>query len=268
MRNSDDKKTLSEVLGESVEGYRYIFEFAPIALGITDGEGNVLAVNRAHVQMTGYDFEDWRNNSIAVLYKDPDERNRLLKSVYEKGRVRDWEAMFKRKNGTEFTALMNMEQIEIAGKKVLLTAMRDITDLKRTQQKLGERDEAIRKLSNPIVEVAQGLILMPLIGILDSARARQITESVLEHIARGKDDFVVMDISGIAAIDTMTASYLVQTVQAVRLMGSDIVITGVRPDVAATLIAFGGDLSSIVTRATLRDGLEYARKERAEKAEH
>jgi rsbT co-antagonist protein RsbR len=258
MPRVDEKKTLSEVLGESVEGYRRIFDLAPIALGISDNEGHVLAVNRAHQKITGYSFEDWKNTSIATLYEDPNDRNRLLESVQEKGRVQEWEAKFKRKDGTEFIAIINMEQIEIAGRNVFFTALRDITDLKRAQQELRERDEAIRKLSMPVVEVAEGVILMPLVGILDSARARQLTESVLGHIAGGKVDVVVMDISGIAAIDTRTANYLLRTVQAVKLMGSDLVITGVRPDVAVTLVTLGVDLSSVVTRGSLRDGLQYA----------
>ena len=258
MRKTDDKKTLSEVLGESVEGYRYIFDLAPIALGITDGVGNVLAVNRAHVEMTGYDIEDWKSNSIAVLYRDPDERNRLLKSVEEKGRVRDWEATFKRKNGTEFIALMNMEQIEIAGRNLFFTAMRDVTDLKRTQEEVLERDKAITKLSMPIVEVAEGIILLPLIGVLDSVRAKQLTESLLQRTAQGNARVIVVDVSGIAAVDTHTANHILRTVAAVRLMGADVVITGIRPDVSLTLVTLGVDLSGIVTRGSLREGLQYA----------
>jgi rsbT co-antagonist protein RsbR len=134
----------------------------------------------------------------------------------------------------------------------------DITERKRAEKALLERDEAIRRLSTPLVETWEGIVMLPLVGILDSTRARQLTESVLGHIAKAKVKVVVMDVSGIAAIDTKTANHILRTVQAVRLMGSDMIITGIRPDVAVTLATLGIDLSNVVTRGTLREGLEYA----------
>nr|MDO8097638.1 PAS domain-containing protein [Candidatus Njordarchaeota archaeon] len=134
----------------------------------------------------------------------------------------------------------------------------DVTEHKRSEKALLERDEAIKKLSTPLVEAWEGVVLLPVVGILDSARAKQITESVLQCIARTKADVIVIDISGIAAIDTKSASHILRTVQAVKLMGSEAVITGIRPDVAVTLVTLGIDLSGVVSRSTLREGLEYA----------
>jgi len=130
--------------------------------------------------------------------------------------------------------------------------------LKTQMQELKEREEMIRKLSTPIVEVEKGIAMLPMVGILDTARAKQLTESILEHIAKEKIDMIVMDVTGISTIDTQVANHILRTVQAVRLMGSDIIVTGIRPDVAATLVALGVDLSAIVTCGTLREGLEYA----------
>lgn len=120
-----------------------------------------------------------------------------------------------------------------------------------------QQQEAV-KLSTPLVGAWEGIVMVPLIGIFDSARAKQFTESVLEHIGKSKTEVIVIDISGIAAIDTKAASHILRTIQAIKLMGSDTVITGIRPDVATTLITLGIDLSSIATRSTLREGLEYA----------
>ena len=127
-----------------------------------------------------------------------------------------------------------------------------------------ERESVIKqqgeglRLSIPIVSVWEGAVLVPLIGILDSARAKRLTESVLENITTSKTEVIVMDISGIAAIDTKVASHILRTVQAVRLMGSEVVITGIRPDVAITLVTLGVDLTGVLTRSTLKEGLEYA----------
>jgi anti-anti-sigma factor len=141
----------------------------------------------------------------------------------------------------------------------------DITERKRAEEKLKvqmqelrDREDMIGKLSTPIVEIENGIALLPLVGVLDKTRARQLTESILEHIAKEKIDMIVMDVTGIASMDTQTANHIIRTVQAVRLMGSDIIVTGIRPEVAATLVALGINLSEITTCATLREGLQYA----------
>jgi rsbT co-antagonist protein RsbR len=121
-----------------------------------------------------------------------------------------------------------------------------------------KQQEAVTRLSTPLVDVWEGTIMIPLIGILDSARAKQLTEAVLEQIAKTKTDVIVMDISGIAAIDTKAASHILRTMQAAKLMGTEIIMTGIRPDVATTLVTLGIDLSNVVTRGTMREGLEFA----------
>ena len=136
-----------------------------------------------------------------------------------------------------------------------------------TQAFVAERESTIKqlqqqevaKLSTPIADVWEGVIMMPIVGVLDSARAKQITESLLERISREKTELIaILSIGGIAAIDTQTANYILRTVHAIKLMGSEMIITGIRPDVATTLVTLGIDLSGIVTRSTMREGLEYA----------
>jgi rsbT co-antagonist protein RsbR len=122
------------------------------------------------------------------------------------------------------------------------------------------RQEAVMKLTTPLVEVWEGIAMIPLIGVLDSARAKQLTVNVLERVASTKTDVIVMDISGIASIDTKTANYMLTTIRSVKLMGADMVIAGIRPDVATTMVTLGIDLAGIVTMRTLREGLEYAFK--------
>jgi rsbT co-antagonist protein RsbR len=121
-----------------------------------------------------------------------------------------------------------------------------------------KQQEAMMRLSTPLVDVWEGTIMIPLIGILDSARAKQLTEAVLEQISKTKTDVIVMDISGIAAIDTKAASHILRTMQAAKLMGTEIIMTGIRPDVATTLVTLGIDLSNVVTCSTMREGLKFA----------
>lgn len=122
-----------------------------------------------------------------------------------------------------------------------------------------QQQQEVAKLSTPVVDVWEGVVMLPLIGILDSARAKRITESILERVGKEKTELIViLSIGGIAAIDTKTANHILRTVHAVKLMGSEMIITGISPDVATTLVTLGIDLSSIETRSTMREGLEYA----------
>jgi PAS domain S-box-containing protein len=143
-------------------------------------------------------------------------------------------------------------------KRYVVATYEDITERKKVEEAFQKRDEIFSKLSTPLVGIGEGIVMVPVIGILDSRRARQLTESVLEHIARSNTGMVVMDISGIAAIDTQTANHILRTVQAVKLMGAEFIITGIRPDVAATLVTLGVDLTGIVTRGSLQEGLQHA----------
>jgi anti-anti-sigma regulatory factor len=150
-----------------------------------------------------------------------------------------------------------VENLSVAVVEALMRKRIEI-EARRSLEELKERDEAIRRLSTPVVETWEGIVMLPLLGVLDSSRAKQLMESVLGYIAKAKVKVVVVDVSGITAIDTKTANHILRMAQAVRLMGSDMIITGMRPDVAITLATLGTDLSGVVTRATLREGLEYA----------
>jgi len=150
-----------------------------------------------------------------------------------------------------------VETLSIAVVEALMRKRMEI-EARRNMEKLKEKDAIIRKLSTPLVEIWEGIVMLPLIGILDSARAKQFTESLLEYITRNKSEIAIIDISGIAAIDTQIANHILRAIQAVKLMGAEMIVTGVRPDVAVTLVAIGAELSHVVTRGTLREGLEYA----------
>jgi rsbT co-antagonist protein RsbR len=125
-------------------------------------------------------------------------------------------------------------------------------------EKSAKKDEMQGEIPTPVVELWEGITMLPVVGVLDSARAKHITESILEHIAQTKVDIVILSIGGIAAVDTKVASHILRTAQAIKLMGTEFVITGIRPDVATALVGLGVDLSGVVTRATLHEGLDYS----------
>ena len=121
-----------------------------------------------------------------------------------------------------------------------------------------EAMEAVRALSTPALPVREQLLVMPLIGVFDSARALQLTEQLLGAIRSHRAKAVVIDITGVAVVDSKVANHLLQTVEACRLMGSAVIVSGLSPEVAQTLVRIGVDLSRLRTVSDLRAGLEEA----------
>jgi rsbT co-antagonist protein RsbR len=117
---------------------------------------------------------------------------------------------------------------------------------------------ALRELSSPIIPIGEGVVAMPLIGSIDSARAQQIIEVLLEGVAESRARVAILDITGVQVVDTQVANGLLRAAQAVKLLGAQALITGIRPEVAQTLVGLGADLSGIITRGTLQSGISYA----------
>ncbi|MCX9013102.1 MAG: STAS domain-containing protein [Candidatus Methanoperedens sp.] len=121
-----------------------------------------------------------------------------------------------------------------------------------------QQQEAIRELSTPVLQVRDRLLILPIIGVIDSLRARQLTEQLLRAIRGNRAKVVVMDITGVPTVDSKVANHLVQTVDASRLMGATVVVTGVSPEIAQTLVTLGVDLSKMNTVGDLQGGIEAA----------
>lgn len=117
---------------------------------------------------------------------------------------------------------------------------------------------ALNELSTPLIPVSDTVVVMPLVGAVDSRRANQVMENLLNGITERNAEIAILDITGVAVVDTQVANGLIRAAQAVNLVGARIVLTGIRPEVAQTLVGLGVDLSRIVTRSTLQDGISYA----------
>ena len=124
-----------------------------------------------------------------------------------------------------------------------------------------QQQDSIRELSTPVLPVRERLLILPIIGVLDSERARQLTEQLLAGIRTHRAKVVVIDITGAPDVDTTVANHLVQTVDASRLMGASVIITGLSPTIAQTLVDLGVDLSKIHTMGDLQGGLEEAERQ-------
>jgi rsbT co-antagonist protein RsbR len=121
-----------------------------------------------------------------------------------------------------------------------------------------QQQEAIRELSTPVLQVREGLLILPIIGLIDSLRAKQLTEQLLRAIRANRAKAVVIDITGVPAVDSKIANHLLQTVDAARLMGARVIVTGLSPDVAQALVYIGVDLTRLKTVGDLQGGIEEA----------
>jgi rsbT co-antagonist protein RsbR len=126
------------------------------------------------------------------------------------------------------------------------------------EQVIVRQQQDLLELSTPVVTLWQGVLALPVIGTLDSARTQVVMESLLQRIVESGASLAIIDITGVPTVDTLTAQHLLKTVAAARLMGADCIISGIRPQIAQTIVHLGVDLGSVVTKATLADAFAVA----------
>ena len=129
---------------------------------------------------------------------------------------------------------------------------------KSREEVIARQQEEMLELSTPVVKLWDGIIALPMIGTLDSARTQIVMESLLQRIVDTGAEIAIIDITGVPTVDTLVAQHLLKTVTAIRLMGADCIISGIRPQIAQTIVHLGIDLQDVTTKATLADALALA----------
>lgn len=242
------------------------------AIIMLDPEGNVASWNEGAQKFKGYRAEEIVGKNFSIFYTPEDiargKPAQELKIAADQGRFED-EGWRVRKDGSRFwanvtiTALRNPDGSLRGFGKVT----RDLTERKLVEEALKQKagNEAISRraqeildISTPVVQVWEGVVLAPLIGSLDSQRTQQLMEKLLETIVETRSSVALVDITGVPAVDTATGRHLVETMSAVRLLGANVILTGVRPAIAQTLVHLGVDLAGVTTRASLSAGLRTA----------
>ena len=151
-----------------------------------------------------------------------------------------------------------LDSYEPAANRIAVTV--GVSFVEERERVIREQQAAIRELSTPVLQVRDRLLILPIIGVLDTQRARQLTEQLLSAIQANRAKVVVIDITGVATIDLTVANHLVQTVKATRLMGATAIITGLSSSIAQTLVDLGVDVSMIRSVGDLQGGLEVAER--------
>ncbi len=160
---------------------------------------------------------------------------------------------------TDF-ALLNriLDAYEPAANRIANTVA--VGFVQERERVIREQQEAIRVLSTPVLQVRERLLILPIIGVIDPQRARQLTEQLLRAIRTNRAKVVVIDITGVPVMDATVANHLVQTVEAARLLGATVIISGLSPEIAQTLVTIGVDLGKMNTVGDLQGGIEEAER--------
>ena len=124
---------------------------------------------------------------------------------------------------------------------------------KTREDVIARQQEEMLELSTPVVKLWKGILALPMIGTLDSARTQLVMENLLQRIVETGSPIAIIDITGVPTVDTLTAQHLLKTVTAARLMGAECIISGIRPQIAQTIVHLGVDLGDVVTKASLAD---------------
>jgi rsbT co-antagonist protein RsbR len=160
-------------------------------------------------------------------------------------------------NNPELLAEATWETTELIDKLGLHTVK---AFQKSREELINRQQEEMLELSTPVVKLWEGIIALPMIGTLDSARTQIVMESLLQRIVETGAEIAIIDITGVPTVDTLVAQHLLKTVTAIRLMGADCIISGIRPQIAQTIVHLGVELHGITTKANLADALAIALK--------
>jgi anti-anti-sigma regulatory factor len=219
----------------------------------TDTDQQNLYVNETLADILSFESrEDFHSNSSSVEYENPDDREELMVQLEETGHVKAFETALVTNNGNTVEVLISgsLEDDTLTG------YVTDITKRKRLERKAAKQAEAILEQSTPIVQIWEGITLATVIGTLDTRRAQRLTEQLLTDITENQSEIALIDITGVPNVDTATAQHIIDTVNAVSLLGSEVIITGLNPDIAQTLVQLGITMNNIRTKSSLSDGLE------------
>jgi PAS domain S-box-containing protein len=251
--------------------FQMLIENARDGVAVMELDGRLVYANPAFLELTGARPEDM--GTVQPSFYAPHEDERMVREVlpYIKQHG-SWQGMVEmvRRGGARWTCSLSSYLIvdEQNLPRAACGFFRDITEQLRDEQErlrlqeqvIAVQQAALRELSTPIIPLTEDVMVMPLIGSIDSTRAQQIIESLLEGVSSLRVSTAILDITGVPIVDTQIANALLRSAQAVKLLGTRLIITGIRPEVAQTLVGLGVGLNDLTTYSTLQSGIASALK--------
>ncbi|MCG8352537.1 MAG: PAS domain S-box protein [Chloroflexales bacterium] len=247
--------------------FKTLVENAVDGIGMADTQGRITYANAAYGTLSGYG-QALLGRSLDQLYEiEMAQIGAIVQQVTGQG---FWmgKLSLRHTSGTIIPVQVSVfpvadDQGQLQG---TVAMVRDITEQLRAeeeraalqQQVIDAQHDALRELSTPLIPITDEVLIMPLIGTIDSRRAQQIMETLLAGVAHHQADLVILDITGVAIVDTQVAQAFIQAAQAIQLLGAKVMLTGIQPQIAQTLVHLGLDLGNIQTRGSLQAGIEAA----------
>lgn len=217
---------------------------------------------RSQADFIGRDDYEFSPAHLADAYRTDDRH------VIETRQARvNFEEMQNRPEGEAWLRTSKIPLIDANGSVIgVVGTYEDITERRTAEQArideqervIAAQQDALRELSTPLIPLADNVVAMPLVGAIDTRRAGQIMETLLEGISTFQADFALLDVSGVRVIDTQVADAILRAARAAKLLGAQVLLTGMSAEIAQTVVHLEADMSGIITVATLREGLQYA----------
>ncbi|EYF08908.1 AAA family ATPase [Chondromyces apiculatus] len=270
-KESAERTHVEQTLRESEERLQRLVETANVVpWEVNTATGRFTYVGPQAVVMLGYPQERWYEEGFLREHAAPGDFERARAHLQDPRGGLDFDLRLVAADGRTVWLHNVVSAPRSDGSGVVGGFLFDVTERKAYEADLQEKLEiieaqqaSIRKLSTPIIAVWKGVLTMPVLGSLDAQRAEQMMEVVLEEVTRTGCRHMIIDLTGVEAVDTGTAYHLMKISDAIQLLGARSVVVGIRPEVAQTIVALGVDLSSVVTLANLREALlECMRLER------
>lgn len=250
---------------------RSTLETAADAITWYDFAGNLRYMNAAALAMYGYTADEVPHLNAADLHSDTHPFELRRDVFMQRLQAGDTNAQHfayidRRKDGSLFPIEVSVSVIQAGDEQYVCAIIRDVSERQQREQENAALKEqvitaqraALRELSTPLIPITDDTVIMPLIGALDEQRAALVLETLLEGVAHHNARLAILDITGVAAVDTHVAQTLIQAAQAVRLLGARVVLTGIQPAIAQTLVHLGIDLGDLETHSTLQAGIARA----------
>jgi rsbT co-antagonist protein RsbR len=244
-----------------------LVENAPDGFMLVGVDQRVTYANRAFKEMSRDDNIVGKPITDLVVVQTGKEFEEVGKSIAASGAWQG-ESVHRRPDGSTFPVYVSMFLVfdEDGKPNGSASVVRDLTAQHKAEEEraalqeqiIASQQAAIRELSTPLIPLAENIVVMPIVGAIDTRRAQQIMETLLEGIAAHQAEMVLLDISGVRVVDTQVADALLRAAKAVKLLGAQVVLTGISAEIAQTVVHLGADMGEIITQANLQAGLRYA----------